>query len=61
MANGELEIWDADSNVIMGRVDPLIPINADSRRTIQNLAPERERLETIFSVRSAPEEGACSI
>jgi hypothetical protein len=61
ICNGELEIWDVDKEVLLGRTDPLVPINVDLRGTIRNLDRAQERLEVALSVRSAPEEGACSI
>jgi hypothetical protein len=61
IGNGELEIWNAEAETLLGRADPLIPMNVDLRGTIKNLERLREEMETVLAVRSAPEEGACSI
>ena len=61
ICNGQLEIWDAQREVLLGRTDPLIPINVDLGRTIRNLDLIQEKLVVAVDVRSAPEEGACSI
>jgi hypothetical protein len=61
ICNGELEIWNAESETLLGRTDPLIPVNVDLRGTIRSLDCIQEKLETILAMRSAPEEGACSI
>jgi hypothetical protein len=61
ICNGELEIWDSEKEVLLGRTDPLIPINVDLRGTIRNLDRVQEKLEVTLAVRSAGEEGACSI
>jgi hypothetical protein len=61
ICNGELEIWNAEAETLLGRTDPLIPMNVDLRGTIRNLERIQEELETALAVRSAPEEGACSI
>ena len=59
--NGELEIWHTQREVLLGRTDPFIPINIDLGGTIRNLARIQAKLEVALDVRSAPEEGACSI
>jgi hypothetical protein len=59
--NGELEIWDAQREALLGRTDPFVPTNIDLGGTIRNLARIQEELEVALDVRSAPEEGACSI
>jgi hypothetical protein len=61
ICNGELEIWDAEREVLLGRTDPLIPMNVDLRRTIRNLDHLQEKLESVLAVRRAPEERAFSI
>jgi len=37
VANGQLEVWATESNTLLGRCDPWIPLNMDSRRTDENL------------------------
>ena len=61
ICNGELEIWNADKEVLLGRTDPMIPINVYLRGTIQNLDRAQETLEIALAIRCAPEEGPCSI
>ena len=33
--NGQIEVWDAESNQLLGRTDPCLPVNIDSDRTIE--------------------------
>lgn len=61
ICNGELEIWNAETETLLGRTDPLIPINVDLRGTIRKLERIQEELEIALAIRSSPEEGACSI
>lgn len=35
--NGQLEVWSLDSGELLGRCDPCVPVNIDSRRTLENL------------------------
>jgi len=55
--NGELEIWDADRAIMLGRDDPLLPQNVDVRRTIENLDQRRTALETALKTRLEKEAG----
>jgi hypothetical protein len=61
IANGELELWDADTGSRLGRTDPLVPINVSIRGTMAKLDRVQESLEIQLAVRSAPGEGAISI
>lgn len=61
ICNGELEIWNAETEMLLGRTDPLVPVNVDMCGTMKNLERIQEELETVLAVRSAPYEGACSI
>jgi hypothetical protein len=36
LLNGELEVWDADAQQLMGRCDAFIPVNVDMGRTSEN-------------------------
>jgi hypothetical protein len=42
--NGQLEIWDEDANVLMGRSDPYVPMNVNVGLTIENLTKARDAL-----------------
>jgi len=54
--NGQLEIWNGDSNTLLGRTDPNIPLNIDTSGTIQLLDRQIERLEAM-----AAERHSCQI
>jgi hypothetical protein len=50
--NGELEIWDFERAKLLGRTDPLLPVNVDVCGTIENLAATRSRLESMLAART---------
>jgi len=50
--NGELEIWDCESGKLLGRTDPLLPVNVDVGGTIENLAARRLQLESMLAERT---------
>ena len=45
LANGQLEVWNAESGALLGRTDPYIPINIDLGRTLKDLKAEVAKLE----------------
>lgn len=45
--NGQFEIWDADKAILLGRTDPFLRVNIDTRATIENLDREIERFELV--------------
>lgn len=49
--NGQLEIWQTDPEHLLGRCDPCIPVNIDSRKTIENLRRIINELETELTKR----------
>jgi hypothetical protein len=59
--NGRLEAWNADTGTCLGKTDAYIPHNVDSRRTLNRNAIIRDRLETMWWVRSSPFVDACAI
>lgn len=48
---GELEIWNADTQILLGRADPLIPENISMRGTLANLDHSRAKLESTLKQR----------
>jgi len=54
--NGELEIWNSEDGNLLGRADPLLPVNIDIRRTVENLAARRTQLEAALALRTRSRE-----
>jgi hypothetical protein len=42
--NGQLEVWNADAEIVLGRCDPLVPVNVDIGATVANLDAQIERI-----------------
>jgi methylamine utilization protein MauJ len=42
--NGQLEVWNADTGVVLGRCDPVVPVNVDIGATVANLDAQIERI-----------------
>ena len=59
--NGRLEIWNSVTGKCLGKTDPYIPQNIDSRRTLQNLFQIKDALETLLWLRNSPFVDACDI
>ncbi len=36
-SNGQLEVWDSEQEILLGRCDPFIPVNVDLKATDENL------------------------
>ena len=51
VTNGELEIWDSDNEKLLGRADPLLPVNVDIGGTVAALNERRRQLEAILAAR----------
>lgn len=51
IANGELEIWNADAGELLGRTDPCIPVNIDLPGTLEDLAERVRKLEELAQER----------
>ena len=49
--NGQLEVWDASQETILGRTDPFIPVNIDTRATVENLDRQIEKFEQLAKER----------
>lgn len=60
LANGQLEVWDADTDRLLGRTDPYIPVNIDLRATDEHLEAEERRIAAMLQERSADGESADS-
>jgi hypothetical protein len=56
ITNGELEIWDADRQVLLGRDDPLIPVNVDIGRTVDGLDQRNAGFKAVLELRLALEK-----
>lgn len=61
LCNGRLEIWNAENGKCLGKTDACVPMNVDTRGTLQDQRRIRERLETLFWVRTSPFVDACDI
>jgi hypothetical protein len=51
VTNGELEIWDSDNEELVGRADPLLPVNVDIGRTVEALDERHRQLEATLASR----------
>jgi hypothetical protein len=51
--NGEFELWRADSETLLGRRDPIIPMNIDGGRSLEGLRKRREALAVELERRRA--------
>jgi hypothetical protein len=51
VTNGELEIWDSDNEKLLGRADPLLPVNVDIGRTVEALDERHRQLEAALASR----------
>jgi hypothetical protein len=52
VTNGELETWNFDIGELLGRADPLLPINIDIGRTVAGLEARRRELEKLLAART---------
>ena len=52
LRNGQLEVWNSDEEILLGRCDPFIPVNIDISRTIANLEKSTEELRSKLNRRS---------
>jgi hypothetical protein len=53
--NGQVEVWAAPTNSILGRCDPFIPMNIDFQATDQNLDAIASNLESEATRRAGRE------
>lgn len=51
ITNGQLEIWDADRQILLGRDDPLVCLNVDIGRTVQDLDQRKAGFEALLELR----------
>ncbi len=51
--NGQLEVWNADTGVVLGRCDPVVPVNVDIGATVANLDAQIERISAEAQRRAA--------
>lgn len=51
--NGQLEIWNAETNCLLGRTDACIPVNIDPSTSVQNLDQQIERFERLAQSRES--------
>lgn len=53
LMNGELEIWESSSDVLLGRKDAYLPLNIDLNATSEAIKSEIESLEHLLSEKSS--------
>lgn len=51
VGNGQVEVWDSENDILLGRTDPYIPVNINFKKTYENfdnrLAEIEEKLNQI--------------
>jgi hypothetical protein len=50
--NGQLEVWNSESGVVLGRCDPVLPVNVDIGATLENLDAQIERIRAEVQSRA---------
>lgn len=58
ITNGVLEIWDTDNRKLLGRTNPLVPINVDISGTVKKLDKMRIEIQTQLEDRLKQQTGA---